>query len=166
MFIDEKGRLFGKVSVIDILILLIAVLAIGGIYYKATRTGLGPIQLNQDKIIMIFQSNSEATQSVADSLNEGEMIYDWEKGTLIGKLIKKEVVPLRVHAATYDGRWSYAEKPGLYSVIMTIECTGVVGTDSIKISGRDYLAGHSMIMKSKAAKFYGQIQKLEVQYAK
>lgn len=166
MLIDEKGRLFGKVSIVDILIVLVIVTAISGIYYKAVKSGLGPIQLNQDKILMTFQSNSEASQSVVDSLNEGDMIYDWEKGTLIGKLIKKEVVPLKIHASTYEGQWEYSEKPDLFSVIMTIECNGVVGADSIKIAGRDYLAGHSMIMKSRAAKFYGQIQKLDVQDVK
>lgn len=162
MFIDEKGKLFGKISIVDMLIVLIVLMAAAGVYYKASKSGLGPIQLKQDKLEITILTNSEARQSVVDCLNVGDAIYDWEKSNLIGRLVDKQVQPLRVHAVDAQGNWKYSEKPGLLSVLMTIEADGVVSDDSIRIDGKAYLAGHTLIVKSKATKFQGQIQSIRV----
>jgi len=34
MLLDEKGRLFGKISIVDIGVLLLIAVLIGGVYYK------------------------------------------------------------------------------------------------------------------------------------
>lgn len=162
MFIDEKGKLFGKVSIVDMLIVLIVLMAAVGVYYKASKSGLGPIQLKQDKLVITILTSSEARQSVVDCLNVGDAIYDWEKGNLIGRLVDKQVQPLRVYAEDAQGNWKYSEKPGLLSVLMTIEADGVVSNDSIRIDGKEYLAGHTLVVKSKATKFQGQIQSIGI----
>jgi hypothetical protein len=72
--IDEKGRLFGVVSVIDLCILLVVLVAVGGFAYKITgatrfsRWGRHPIT-------MVLQIKN-VRQFAVDAIDIGDDIYE------------------------------------------------------------------------------------------
>ena len=49
MIIDNKGRLFGKISIIDILIVVIIIVAVAGIGSKFVKSKLPALLLKQTR---------------------------------------------------------------------------------------------------------------------
>lgn len=155
MIIDNKGRLFGIINIIDLLIVLIVLGAVGGVFVKGMKNNIGPVAQTRPVIIK-FESIHDVKQEQAEAIKENETIRD-EKGVVLGRLVAKELLPRTDYIQTADGRWVLAEKPGLFMVRLTIEANAVVTEDSIKISGNDYPAGMTVAVKGKATKFFGII---------
>ena len=56
MIIDDKGKLFGKISIIDLLVVCLILAGIAGAYYKFGRSKTISPFVKPDKIEMTFFS--------------------------------------------------------------------------------------------------------------
>ncbi|NLC69017.1 MAG: DUF4330 family protein [Clostridiaceae bacterium] len=72
MLIDEKGRLFGKINVVDFVVIAVIVLAVLGVGYKLLSSST--ILFKKAEIFEIVFYNEVLINEVADSINEGDMV--------------------------------------------------------------------------------------------
>ncbi|MBZ4645598.1 MAG: hypothetical protein PWR27_485 [Petroclostridium sp.] len=124
MFIDDKGRIFGKVSIVDIVVVLLILAAVSGTYYKFFLVRKGRSVAQFDTIQYQVQVKDVRKASV-DAIEEGAAIFDDETGNSMGKIISKEIQPAKDYIVKTDGTYVEAEKPDRYTVIVTIETPGV-----------------------------------------
>lgn len=124
MVIDDKGKLFGKISIIDIVVVLFILAALGGAYYKFFMTGQGGAAAQFDTLR--YQTIVKMVrQPSVDAILEGADAYDGESGNYIGKIIDKQVRPAMGFIEKADGTIVEAQAPDRFDVLVTLEVPGV-----------------------------------------
>lgn len=128
-WLDEKGRLFGKLHFFDLLVL---VLLIAGLSLMAFR--LIKMEPKEEEFVpkntvsaqYVFELHC-AKEHQVDGFKVGDLVY--ENFQVMGKIVDKKVQP---SVATYlkpDGTAGQAEHQLLYDVFLTIE------TDRLSVDG-------------------------------
>ena len=81
--IDKKGRLFGLINIVDLLIiiLLLALVAVG-VKRFGNKAAVGEATTKKGVITAEIKDVRDVT---AKNVKVGDPIYDYDKGTLIGK---------------------------------------------------------------------------------
>ena len=169
MFIDEKGRLFGKVSVIDIL--AIALIAVGiagaGVAYKKIKAG-GVLtenkaiikQDNQD-MLEVTMRISEVRSFTVDAIKVGDEVFAADTGKYFGEI--KEVA---IEEATRTGADIYGQifegvLPERYDVVLKVAVPGKL-TDSGYLTANNLhiVYDAAMEIKTPAVQTFPQIEKI------
>jgi hypothetical protein len=165
MIIDSKGKLFGKVSIIDIIIVLVVVAAVAGVGYKMTKPSGSPITAKKDNVVVTFYSE-EAPEYAVKATKVGDIVKDFDKGTLFGKL-KEEIKTDKALSFTdfteyVDGQWIVGSKPGYCSYYMKVEATAIANTDgSFSFGNENYYVGRGITIKVGGSVFTGRIYSIE-----
>ena len=157
--IDKNGRLFGKISVIDIAVLIIMIVLAISFYLKfnvidetSTKTVTQPITYTV-KIPAV-------RQYALDMLEEGDAFFSNDNGSKgqIGEITKIEYSPATFSSPALDGTYSTGTIEGKYDVVLTIKA------DASSSKGRFYVdstfeivsnASHNF--NTKYYNFYGTI---------
>ncbi|HYF83731.1 MAG TPA: DUF4330 domain-containing protein [Clostridia bacterium] len=135
MLLDEKGRLFGKISIIDIGVLLLIIALLGGAYYKFFMVDKNNNAAKYDTLEYKILVEEVRQQSV-DAIEIGEDIYDVKTDTPMGKIMSKEVLPATEQLTKADGTMVIAEKPERFNVLVTIQVPGVEKKNGFWANGR------------------------------
>ncbi len=147
MIIDKKGKLFGKISIIDIIIVLVVVLAVAFVGYKFVKSGTTSTVFNKAQDVQMTFYVEEANDFTAKSINVGDNVVDFVQSTTIGKVTKVETAPSVAFSPTSDGKLVKASKEGYVSLKVTVEGKGTLGGNGLTISGNDYLIGQNYNVK-------------------
>lgn len=145
--IDEKGRLFGFINIIDLFISIMLVVLIGFGAYKVFRVN-PTVAVNTQKVTMVYFIQ-EVRDVTYDAIEVGEIAKDYDKNTVYGKIVKKEALPAKKMAETADGRFVEAEVPNRYDVKIYIEGDAVVSRTGIYMGGQEVRVGYITSVKGK-----------------
>ena len=146
MFLDEKGRLFSKVSIVDIAVvifLICAVLFVGLKFFAPP----GNISSAEEMAYEYTFKVDNIRQASVDALkkSEGMSVYDSE-GAFLGNIREvTEIIPYKATVIKADGTMVNAQVPDKYTVKATVEVTGKKTTDCIMVSNkREISVGNHM----------------------
>lgn len=135
--IDQNGRLFGKISIIDLLVVaVVAVLAIA-LSFKSNQAHTGT-SVQEEKIT--FQIRVRGVRSyVADSIAIHDGLYDRDYssgGRALGQItdIQVERDPGHVISTISDGTILLAEAEGTVDLLLTLEGTGLINGKSVALN--------------------------------
>lgn len=140
--IDKNGKLFGKVNVIDLLIVLVvlaAVLFVGKRFFGGNDNDYGTPQ----KVRMTFYAD-EAPSLLAGKADAGEPVTDYDNSTSLGTLTSYESED--AYTCAYDATTGETVKvpvPNLCFLTFTCETEGYVAEDGLRINGFQYCIGGS-----------------------
>ena len=133
--IDKNMKLFGKVSLLDILIVLVVIAGIvaAAIYFGTHGTGIGGVETQPITYeIMIKKVDLE----FAEAIKVGQQVNDRVKGYDRGVVVKVDIVPHSDKATDLtDGSQALKEFPGLYDAIVRIDVEAEVTDRYINLSG-------------------------------
>lgn len=147
-FIDEKGRLFGKINIFDLFVLVVLLL-IGGAVYIKFFGGSGPVQVPVREIRYDVELR-EKNKGFVDVIKIGDEIRNSINGRYLGKVVGKKVLPEKVLAEDLvKGRYIKADMPGKYTVILTLEAEVKVYPQSITLEGGEIKIGKKIYIKGK-----------------
>ena len=157
-FIDEKGNLFGKINVIDFVVLL-AVLAAAVVFafswisgYMGDKTR-DTKKAEEKEFIMEFYAD-EVADYVVEHLKEGAELYDADSAAKLGEVVSFETGPSRVYVTNEAGEIVVSEKEGYSSLTIVGKVTATQGDGGIEVSGCTYGVGHTMTLRAGNAKIY------------
>jgi len=140
--IDKNGRLFGKISIIDVLVILVvAVLAVAlGFKNRQTQTGTAASNL---PITFELRVNGEHDY-VAAAVQAGDMLYDQDNssGGPIGTITKIETLPGTKVATFNDGTMDVVPVENGVTLLLTVEGSGII-SDNRCLINRVYNLGVS-----------------------
>lgn len=163
MIIDNKGKLFGKVSIIDILILLVLIGGGLGVFYKYSQAKVAsPIFTNNQKYIMTIYGE-EAPNFALQAAKVGDQVVERERSANMGKVIE----PLKIDKGIYytvneQGQVLKSSREDYSSYFMKVEGSGViVENGGVNIGAADYYVGYSVVIKVGKAIFSGRIYSIE-----
>jgi len=163
MIIDSNGRLFGKVSVIDVLIVALVVAA--G-FFLATRYLLpsnNPISAGSslDELEIKFYSE-EVNNFVVDAIKEGDSAKEFAQYANFGTVVKVERADSITWVGDFDGIINPSSKDGYYSSItVTTRVRGRINDIGFELDGTNYFVGKTVIMQFGKAGFQGRIAGVE-----
>jgi len=152
--IDEKGRLFGIINIVDLAVLLVVVLLAGGIVYKllpecTENTG--------DEKIETFTVTVKCPMIpgyAAERLKEGDRIF------YSGEYVNGEIASVRYENAkeavvTADGKYVIAVHPELMDAYVTLHIFDDASTDEIMLGRYQVNLGKSFTMKTTRVEVQG-----------
>lgn len=157
--IDKKGRLFGLINIVDLLIivLLLALVAVG-VKRFGNKVAVGEATTKKGVITAEIKDVRDVT---AKNVKVGDPIYDYDKGTLIGKILTAEVEPYK-DKTEYQGKFFNAEVPDKYRVIVTLDADVKETQDFYQVGTEQIRIGAEMRIKNKSITSFMTILGIEV----
>lgn len=126
--IDHNGRLFGRISVIDVLVILVVIALAGALYVKNTRPHTGTSVATQT---ITYQVLVEGAQSyLKDNIHVGDKVYDLtysSGGSPLGEITDIEEQPGSKLTTFTDGTMGLAGVEDGVNLLLTIQGEGLVG---------------------------------------
>lgn len=119
--IDERGRLFGVINIIDVIVIILAVILVCGVYVKFSkneRTAAGSSSLQTVTYQMEIKT---VRDGICQDLKEGDKIWNQESGVELGTITDVSVTPAKLQNSLTDGTYVNGSVQDRYDVVLTIE---------------------------------------------
>lgn len=134
MIMDKKGKLFGKISIVDIIVLLIVIIGVVGLLFTKSKIeskkymsdGSGMVvspSAEYDKMTVKLKI-SNVRDITRDAIVIGDEVYTASGETLLGKIVDVKSKPSTKAVDAKDGTVYEAEVPERYDVTMVLESQG------------------------------------------
>ena len=164
--IDGNGRLFGKISVIDVLVVLVVVVLAAALYFKSNQTHTGGTVTEQPITFQILALG--INDYVYDALREGDGLYDLDYssgGRAIGRIAQIEVESdpgTKLADELHDGAAAIVEAENTVDLLITVEGSGLVDGRNYTLN-RVYALGvnSSRTYYTKQAQFVGTVASIK-----
>lgn len=157
--VNEKGKLFGLINIIDLaVVLILALIVVGG----ASRLKTKPIVVNENSKAVITFEVSDVRMATVENIVVGDPIYHYDKGGFIGNITDVKVEPYKEPVES-DGKWINAEIPGKFVATFTVDAEVRDNPDVIVSGGEQTRIGVQFRVKNKRIAFFGTVMKIEVQ---
>ncbi|NLX61108.1 MAG: DUF4330 domain-containing protein [Tissierellia bacterium] len=157
--IDNKGKLFGIINVVDLVVILLVALVLYGGF---TRLKKSPTAEAESKKALVTLEISDVRNATVDGIQVGDPLYHYDKGTFFGTIVDKKVEPYKEPVESGDGRWVLAEVPGKYVVTLTVEAEAKDTEDVVIIGGEHTRIGTQFKLKNKKIAVFTTILGVEV----
>lgn len=156
---DGKGRLFGRVSLVDLLIVLLIVLIAGGVYFVFFG-GADKQVVHTTKVIYDFEITN-VNKDFVDAINPGDPIRDSVRGNELGTVVSKESKSATMlNEDLINGRYVIADVPGAYDVVITIEANANITPANVIVGGAEVKVGKKIFIKGKGYASQGFVTKM------
>lgn len=128
--IDRNGRLFGKISVIDVLVILVVAVMAAALYFKNNQAHTGTAV---NERLITFQIRARGVDDyVADAVLVGDSIYDQSYssgGRALGEITDVQIVRdpgAKLADKLTDGTVALLEAEDTVDLLITVEGWGLV----------------------------------------
>lgn len=146
MLIDEKGRLFGKVNIVDFIVVAVLVLGVLGVGYKFLSSSTSLFKKNEDVQIVFF--NEDLPKYVADSIKVGDKVKDSVKNAVFGEVEDIDIKESIVFAANSEGVLMQTTRPEYISMTLTVKGKGIYTDTGVVFNNTDYYVGRSLELRA------------------
>lgn len=139
--IDNEGRLFGKVSVIDLAVVLIVAVMAVALYVKNNSLDASSTSSESNATIYFVAESGQVADYIADAIKVGDKVYDKDRssGGAIGEIVDIETSPSALMAGTYRGEYVKAPNDEAKSMRVTVKCNGSIAGGRFTINRVYYL---------------------------
>lgn len=151
MIINKDGKLFGKVSIADIAVVLAVIVLALGIYSRFSGRNGAVVTASGEPIECTFFVKNVRMYSV-EAMQKGGPVYDRTSKEYIGDItdVRYEQGKYQVNMA--DGSFKEAVPEERYNVYMTVRFKGKVSDNGFYTAANKYLAaGTSVVFNTKYA---------------
>lgn len=143
--IDEKGKLFGLINIVDLIIILVLIFAI---VFGAKRYFTKPDESQMMKKANLTFEVQDVRDMTVSMIHEGDMLYWADRTRPIGKIVSIDSTP-HEKPLEINGEWVNKEVPGKFDVKFTIEATLKDDGDAYWATGEQTRVGIKYIVKTK-----------------
>ena len=144
--IDEKGRLFGKVNVFDLIILLALLIGIGAVGYKVISNRMKPLAPTTTYIVTVESLAMPA--SYTEALKKDDKLYFDNFGYVNAKIVGVSEEPAMITVQTTDGSLIETKSPNLVDVTVELEVIDSHDTPDIRIGRYAVAVGGKFTVKT------------------
>jgi hypothetical protein len=140
-FIDDRGRFFGKINIIDVLVVLL-VIAVGVfIFVRIQGTG------NQVVGVRTTFAVEKVRYLTVDAIQVGDKVHD-ETGSLIGTVVSRDPQPTQVEFGNGDGKAVGSPSEVYQDVIIEVKGDGqVTSSGNVRIGATNLLVGKLLTLR-------------------
>ena len=151
MILDDKGRLFGKISIIDIFVLItVAAIIIVGVL-KFGNTSHTAIRAREETIHIQFYMNALENFTV-NAIKIGDIVSDDSNSNFLGNIVDIDVSESIEHDFSEAGILVASGIDNYSSILLTSEVRAQYLDGSVIINGNMYTTGSLIIIRAGNAK--------------
>lgn len=165
MLFDSKGKLFGKISIVDIIVVLAIVIAAAGVYFKFFGSAKESMATDCTfyytmKVEGIRDNNAEALkESIGSKLGVNE-----KSPANMGEIISVDITPAVGIIEKDDGTVVKADMLDKYDALITVKNNGkMTSTGYFTPELREVSAGANYSVYTKLCEVTGRVQKIWVE---
>jgi len=162
-FLDEKGRVFGRISIVDILIVAILLGTAGWFAYAMFGKNLRADVAARERPIEITVVVMGIRPTTAEAIRNSTKMFEFKTGAYIGNVVGVRTEPADIWFITSDGRWVRSKANDRVDAYVTIRGNARFGEDVITMNGVEVRVGTSIGLKSKMAVFMGHIMTMNLE---
>ena len=151
--IDKNGKLFGKINIIDLLIILIVIAALifVGLKVLAPDSNSGETQSSKVRIGFYAAMVEEGFENV---FYEGAPLYEDLTDVSLGKLTDWNIEPEYEYQVNDNGETIKVEHTNNHFVNITAEVNGTMASDGLHIGSSLYCVGAHYTIHVGTGKIY------------
>ena len=97
--IDNKGRIFGLINIIDLLVIVLIVAVVGRFTLKSRQKSTGAVTTNIEVVVHV----KEVRDATADIVKVGDIVKETKSNVVLGKVVDVKVNPSETLGR--DCRW-------------------------------------------------------------
>lgn len=158
---DKNGRIKGKVSIIDILVILLIIVVIAGIAARYGSKVTTAVQ--SDKQFEYVLRVENVREYTANALKKKGRITDKKSEKDLGEIVDVQVENATQQSITASGEVKTPETPGRYTCYVTIRATGKESDNNYILADSTELSvGRNIDLYSKYVKTSGDIKSVKV----
>lgn len=144
MIIDKNGKLFGKINLIDLIILLVVLAGIFGVYYKFQQSATATPFSEKQKIQVTLQTD-DVDNFAVDAIEVGDVVRDWQKNITLGTLKEIKVGEAKIAGFNEAGEVVLSTRDDRVSVELVFEGEGLYSPQgATSFSNNSYFINRSM----------------------
>jgi len=157
--IDEKGKLFGLVNIVDLLVLGVVLLVLGGAAYKFKGHSVGE---SADKTVKVTVLAPAIRPEMLTNVKVGDKMAS---GSSFTSVVVKDVKIRPAYMITTDsaGKRVEATDPYLKDLIVTVEGKTAISGATINLGGQEIRRGKDFYIKSLDYEFKGMIMDVVIE---
>lgn len=160
--IDKKGRLLGKLNIVDFIIILVILSLAGGVYFVFFG-GSDKQVVETSKIVYEFEITN-VNKDFVDAITPGDPIRDNVRGNELGTVVSKTSKDATMlNEDLINGRYVIAEVPDAYDVVITIEGEANITPANIIVGGAEVKVGKKFSIKGKGYANQGFVTKITLE---
>lgn len=127
--IDEKGRVFGRISIIDFIVIAIVLVLGIAVYLKFHVLEVTSSSAETTSITYELKISGIRDFTI-ESIQAGDILFDLnnDSGNSIGTVVSVVSAPARAASELMDGTFVIGNVEGRYDLTLTIEATGLVNS--------------------------------------
>ena len=145
---EKQYRLFGKIGVLDILIVLFLIVAIVTMFNSVANTDVSAATGKEEIRYSVLIAKKDAL--LEDNLIAGMSVFDSLKGSKIGTLVSYEMVAHKTYKPDLaTGKIVVSEVEGLYDYIVVISTPADISESAIAVGNYEVAVGKEMFVKTK-----------------
>ncbi|AOT71706.1 DUF4330 domain-containing protein [Geosporobacter ferrireducens] len=159
--VDERGRLFGVVNIVDLTLLLVIVLFAGGVYYKLVAKQSITDKTHAEQEIFVTIKYTPLDEAELDGVNTGDQLV--ANNAL--QPIYVENVEIRSEKAMLEknGVLSVTEHPFEKSIYITIKGEASITDANIHMANQIIKIGREFFLKTLTTEWKGIVTNIEMQ---
>jgi len=143
--IDNSGRIKGRVSLIDIILVAAVLLLLAGFVYTQLSGRIQTI-INPTTPLEVVIQGEGLRHFIVNSVSEGDVMFRSLDRQPLGRVVDIDITPSLNYLHRSDGTAVLAEVEGRYTIRITLEATGSIREDiGYLVNGTDHLAPGSEV---------------------
>lgn len=151
----KNGKLFNKINIIDLCVILVIVLLIVGAVVKFGKFNSKTEEATQSTMEYRFAVNNIRDYTV-NAFVVGDLVYDSQSGAYIGKITNIEKNESKTYEAISTGEVIDVKNPYRFDILLTIEAPITIEKDAYYINNTIELKVNSTkIIETKYVKTSG-----------
>ena len=156
--IDKNGKLFGKVNLIDLIIVLVIIAAVAFVGLKVVNRADSGSTLSPVRISFFAE---EAPSYVADALKVDTSVLDMTENVTIGTVESFDVGDPIGYFTDTKGQVQSVVRDGYNSITLQVLANGELSEHGVTINGVLYGVGHTLTIYAGKAKIYLRVSGIE-----
>ncbi len=161
MILDKNGKLFGKINIIDVAVILVAIAVVIGVFVRFTG-GAGKIVKETKKIEYVVQISGVRGYTV-DALEKKGLVTDKKYAAVVGEITNVEKEPAIHESTMANGEIKKVSLPEKYDCMVTITTDGKESDNGYFNNNNDEISvGRDYSLYSKYVSTTGVIKSVKV----
>lgn len=153
----KTGKLFGKISIIDIIVVLCIIVLAFGIYMRYTSDSDATAATERTKFQYVYKVEG-VREYTLEALRKGGPVHDRETKEYIGDVVDVRAEDAKMEISLVDGTYVTVTVPDKYDAYVTVEVDGKYNSLGHYTAANRYIgAGQTVNALSKYSNTEGQI---------
>ncbi|MFO7636885.1 MAG: DUF4330 domain-containing protein [Clostridia bacterium] len=152
--IDEKGRLFKFINVVDLAVILAIILVIAGVAYKARQANQGKVEVPDLFLVRVLCPM--VPRAAVEQLKPGDQIV-YGNAFVNGYVVSVESSPAKIESTDAQGQYTVAYHPDRMDMVVVIRIDNPSHSRLIMLGKYQVNIGKEFVVKTARVEVNGVV---------